>query len=154
MVGQAVPRKEVEEKVTGRAKYVDDLRLPDMLHGATVRSPVARGRITGVHFGLGIPWDEFTIVRASDIPGSNCISLILDDQPCLADGVVNHPEEPVLLLAHADKHALPRALAAVEIEYEALPAIFTIAPSGARLPFSPTTPPVLSKGLSAERTTS
>ncbi len=52
--------------------------------------------------------------------------LIENDQPCLADGIVNHPEEPILLLAHSDRHALPKAIAAVEIEYEALPPIFTI----------------------------
>lgn len=132
MVGKAVPRKEGEEKVTGRAKYVDDLRLPDMLHGATVRSPVARGRITGVHFGLGIPWDEFTIVRASDIPGSNCISLILDDQPCLADVFVNHPEEPILLLAHPDRYLVEEARRAVQVEVDPLPAVFTIDDSLAR----------------------
>src|SRR5262249_31600922 len=48
------------------------------------------------------------------------------DQPCLADGVVNHPEEPILLLAHADRHRLHKAIAAISIDYEPLPAIFTI----------------------------
>jgi len=52
--------------------------------------------------------------------------LIGDDQPCLADGRVNHPEEPILLLAHADPHLLRKAVDAVSIEYEALPAIFTV----------------------------
>jgi CO/xanthine dehydrogenase Mo-binding subunit len=47
-VGQPVPRKEGLEKVTGEAKYVDDLKFPGMLYGATVRSPVARGRIRGI----------------------------------------------------------------------------------------------------------
>ena len=47
------------------------------------------------------------IVSAKDIPGKNCISLIGDDQPCLADEFVNHPEEPILLLAHPDRHLLP-----------------------------------------------
>jgi CO/xanthine dehydrogenase Mo-binding subunit len=60
------------------------------------------------------------------VPGKNYIALIESDQPCLADGRVNHPEEPVLLLAHADKHALPAAVAAVKIEYEVEPAVFTI----------------------------
>jgi CO/xanthine dehydrogenase Mo-binding subunit len=126
LIGKPVQRKEGREKVTGSARYVDDLTFPDMLHGATVRSAVARGRITGIHFGDGIPWNEFTIVTAKDIPDKNCVALIIEDQPCLADGVVNHPEEAVVLLAHPDKYLLEEARRAVRIEIEPLPAIFTI----------------------------
>jgi CO/xanthine dehydrogenase Mo-binding subunit len=39
---------------------------------------------------------------------------------------VNHPEEPILLLAHPDRHLYRKAVAAISIEYEPLPAIFTI----------------------------
>ncbi|HTZ72440.1 MAG TPA: xanthine dehydrogenase family protein molybdopterin-binding subunit [Candidatus Aquilonibacter sp.] len=126
MIGASMPRKEGRDKVTGRARYVDDLTFPGMLYGATVRSHIARGKIKKIEFGQGIEWDEFVIVSAKDIPGKNYIALIENDQPCLADGRVNHPEEPVLLLAHADRHALPAAVAAVKIEYEPEPAIFTI----------------------------
>ena len=108
-----MPRKEGREKVTGAARYVDDLRREGMLFGTTVRSPVARGRVRAVHFGDGIPWDEIVVVTARDVPGKNCITLILEDQPCLADGAVNHPEEPVLLLAHADRYLLEEARRAV-----------------------------------------
>src|SRR5579864_3122119 len=125
-IGKSVQRKEGREKVTGAARYVDDLTFPDMLYGITVRSPIARGRIRGIHFGDDIPWNEFTIVSARDIPGKNCVALISDDQPCLADGVVNHPEEPILLLAHPNRHILPKAVEAVAIEYDPLPALFTI----------------------------
>jgi len=126
IVGTAVPRKEGREKVTGKAMYVDDMVMPDMLYGATVRSQIPRGRIRKITFHPGIPWDEFVIVTAKDIPGKNCIALIGDDQPCLADEAVNHPEEPVLLLAHWDRHALRKAVDGVSIDYEPLPAIFTI----------------------------
>src|SRR5271154_4048229 len=126
IVGASVARKEGRDKVTGRARYVDDMTLPGMLFGATVRSSVARGKIKKISFGAEINWDEFVVVSAADIPGKNCIALILDDQPCLADGVVNHPEEPILLLAHPERHKLWRAIAAVKIEYEELSAIATI----------------------------
>jgi CO/xanthine dehydrogenase Mo-binding subunit len=132
IVGKSVPRKEGRDKVTGRSQYVDDMVLPNMLFGATVRSQIPRGRIRKITFGPGIDWDEFVIVSAKDIPGKNCISLIGDDQPCLVNEVVNHPEEPVLLLAHADRHLLPRAVEAVSIEYDPLPAIFTIEDSECR----------------------
>ena len=125
-IGKSIARKEGRQKVTGRAVYVDDMEMPGMLRGATVRSPVARGRLRDIRLGNGIPWDEFTIVTAKDIPGKNCIALILDDQPCLADQTVNHVEEPVVLLAHEDPYLLEEARRAVELDIEPLPPVFTI----------------------------
>jgi CO/xanthine dehydrogenase Mo-binding subunit len=127
-----VARKEGRDKVTGRARYVDDMTLPGMLFGGTVRSSVARGKIKKISFGPEINWDEFVIVSAADIPGKNCIALILEDQPCLADGVVNHAEEAILLLAHAERHKLWKAIAAISIEYEELPVVGTIEESESR----------------------
>lgn len=132
IVGTSVPRLEGREKVTGEARYIDDISMPGMLFGATVRSRIPRGKIKNISFGPGVNWDEFVIVSAKDIPGKNCIALIDDDEPCLADGVVNHQEEPILLLAHPDRYILPKAVAAVAIECEALPAIFTIEESEKR----------------------
>ena len=129
IVGAPVPRKEGRGKVTGAARYVDDMVLPGMLYGATVRSTIARGKIRKISYGPGIPWEEFVTVTARDIPGKNCIALILDDQPCLAAETVNHPEEPILLLAHADRHKLRKAVEAISIEYEPLPAAHTISES-------------------------
>src|ERR1700757_17483 len=132
IVGRSVPRKEGRDKVTGRSQYVDDMVLPNMLFGATVRSQIPRGRIRNITFGSGIAWDEFVIVSVKDIPGKNCIALIGDDQPCLANEFVNHPEEPILLLAHPDRRLLPKAVEAVSIEYDPLPTVFTIEESERR----------------------
>ena len=132
IVGTAVPRREGRDKVLGKSRYVDDMELPGMLYGATVRSRIARGKITNITFGPEVNWDEFVVVSAKDIPGKNCIALIEGDQPCLADGVVNHPEEAVLLLAHPDRYLLPKAIEAVQIQYEPLAAIFTIEESERR----------------------
>jgi CO/xanthine dehydrogenase Mo-binding subunit len=132
IIGTSVPRKEGREKVTGAARYVDDLSFPGILHGVTVRSTVPRGLIRKIHFEPTIPWDEFTIVTAKDIPAANCIALLMEDQPALADEIINHPEEPVVLLAHPDKYLLEEARRAVLVEVEPLPAIFTIADSLAR----------------------
>jgi CO/xanthine dehydrogenase Mo-binding subunit len=132
LFGHSVIRKEGRDKVTGRAQYVDDLTFPGMIHGATVRSSIARGRITGVRYGEGIPWSEFTLVTAADIPGKNEIAAIAHDQPCLADQLINHPEEPIVLLAHPDKYLLEEARRAAQIDVEPLPAIFTIEDSLAK----------------------
>jgi CO/xanthine dehydrogenase Mo-binding subunit len=126
VVGQSPLRKEGKAKVLGQAQYVDDITLPGMWFGATVRSTIPRGRITSINFDPSIPWQEFTIVSAADIPGENTIVHLTKDHPCLAVTHVNHAEEPILLLAHPNRALLPAAVAAVHITYEELPAIYTI----------------------------
>ena len=129
-VGRAVPRKEGADKVTGRARYVDDITMPGMLHGVTVRSTVPRGRITAIHYSNEIPWEQFTVVTAADITnhigGDNVVALLVDDQPCLAAHAIRHAQEPVVLLAHPDKNLLESARRAVTIDVEPLPAVFSI----------------------------
>ena len=126
IVGASVSRKEGADKLLGRARYVDDIVREGMLYGATVRSTIPRGLIRSIEFDRRIDWSEFTVVTAADIPGDNHIQLIVADQPCLADGQVNHCDEAILLLAHTDKHKLREAVDAVRIEYDLLPPIFTI----------------------------
>src|SRR6202165_3894398 len=130
LIGKPIPRKEGRRKVTGQALYVDDLTFPGMLHGVTVRSSIPRGRIRKTSFEGDIPWNELTIVTAKDIRnlklGENYVALILNDQPYLADEIVNHPEEPIVLLAHSDKYLLEEARRHVRVEYEEMPAIFSL----------------------------
>src|SRR5262249_29159992 len=112
-VGQNVPRKEGIEKVTGAARYIDDLTFPGLLHARTIRSTIPCGEIAGVTFAFDT--DGFTIVDHRDVPGRNIVALIDDDQPCLAEREVRHVAEPILLLAHEDRD---RLLAAdVQIAY-------------------------------------
>lgn len=129
VVGTSVPRKEGLEKVTGRARYIDDIELPDMWHGATVRSTIPRGRITKITFREEIPWQEFAVVSAKDIPHLNYVPLFLEDQPLLAEEVVNHPEEPILLLAHPHRERLAAAVRAIKIDYEEWPSVLTLSQS-------------------------
>jgi CO/xanthine dehydrogenase Mo-binding subunit len=115
-VGSNVPRKDGTAKVTGAAKYIDDLSFPGMLHGRTIRTTIPRGVITGVRLGFGAD-DGFTVVDHRDVPGMNAVAMIELDQPFLAEREVRHVAEPVLLLAHEDREAL--LAATVEIDYEA-----------------------------------
>src|SRR5580704_13893935 len=101
-VGAPVLRKEGRDKVTGKSVYVDDCSVPGMLYGATIRTPCARGRIRNIVFPPEIPWNEFTIVTAKDIPGHNAVALLVEDQPYLAADLFEHAEEPIALLAHPD----------------------------------------------------
>ena len=126
IVGAALPRKEGIDKLAGRARYVDDIQREGMRYGTTIRSSIPRGLIRSVTFDTSVDWSEFTVVTAADIPGENCIQLIIADQPCLADGKVNHCEEAIVLLAHPDKHKLRAAATAVRVEYDPLPAVLSI----------------------------
>jgi CO/xanthine dehydrogenase Mo-binding subunit len=125
-VGEPVPRVEALSKLTGTAQYVDDLCLPGMIYGATIRSTIPRGTIRHVTFGEGIPWHEFTIVRAEDIAGKNIVTLIFEDQPYLAVSDINHSQEPILLIAHSNKDLLTKARQHIHIEYDPLPPVFDI----------------------------
>uniref|UniRef100_E6QJZ1 Putative Aldehyde oxidase and xanthine dehydrogenase, molybdopterin binding n=1 Tax=mine drainage metagenome TaxID=410659 RepID=E6QJZ1_9ZZZZ len=126
IVGTSPLRKEGADKVRGRAQYVDDIEPDGAWFGATLRSAIPRGRIESIHFGPQIDWSAFAVVTARDIPGKNQILMILADQPCLAETVVNHCQEPILLLAHAEKRCLTEALAAITVTYQPMPAVLEI----------------------------
>src|SRR5882672_318544 len=112
-VGRNVLRKEGAEKVTGAARYIDDLTFPNLLHARTIRSTVPSGDIVDVRYHLDPK--VFTVVTHRDIPGRNIVALIDDDQPALAEKTIRHVAEPILLLAHEDRDALQAAQ--VEIVY-------------------------------------
>ena len=128
MIGANSVRKEGRPKVLGATIYTDDKFMPGALHGVTVRSSVPRGILREIVFGEGIAWDEFTIVTAADIPGTNRVASVVDDQPFLV-GIgeeITHPEQPILLLAHPDRAEAERARRAVRLVVDELPAILDI----------------------------
>src|SRR3989304_3798811 len=86
LLGRNVVRKGGLVRAAGLARYVDDLALPGLLHARTIRSTVPAGTITGMEFAFDTT--GFTVVTADDIRDRNTVALIMDDQPCLADGVV------------------------------------------------------------------
>jgi len=116
-VGANVRRKDGDAKVTGRAKYIDDLAFPGMLFGATIRSTIPRGEIVNTHLDLS---PGFIVADHRDIPGQNHVALIDPDQPCLSEGEIRHVAEPVLLVAHADRHALFGIERRVRFDYREL----------------------------------
>ena len=103
-VGKNVLRKEGVAKVTGAARYIDDLSFPDLLHGRTIRSTIPAGEISSIT--LNFDTTAFTVADHRDIPGRNVVALIDDDQPCLAERMIRHIAEPILLLAHEDRERL------------------------------------------------
>lgn len=124
LVGKPIPRVDAVEKATGKALYIDDLSLPGLLYGYTIRSTRQRAEI--VRF---VPPDlppEVTLLTAADIPGENYIALFNKDQPLLADKVVNYLGEPIALLAGPAFDQLKELARQFVIEYRDLPAIANI----------------------------
>jgi len=128
-VGRNVLRKEGHEKVTGLARYIDDIRFDDVLYVRTIRSTVAAGEIADINYHFDRT--GFTVVDYRDIPGRNIVALIDEDQPCLATTRVRHIAEPILLLAHSDRTRL--AAAEVAITYRETAPNFD--PEGSKLSF-------------------
>ncbi|GAC1588550.1 MAG: hypothetical protein NVS3B20_16360 [Polyangiales bacterium] len=135
MIGQNVARADGVNKVNGVARYVDDLPKLDEgeLFGVTVRSNVARGVLRGFTRDPSFDWSDVTIVTAQDVEneawnpgGHNSVALIEEDQPILAGRRIQHFYEPVLLLACADREKAERARAAIELQIDPLPAVFSI----------------------------
>ena len=125
LLGQSVPRTDGPAKVTGKALYIDDYVMPGALHGATVRSAVARGRIKGIVKDPSFDWTGITIVTADDVP-ENVVALIEDDQPLLAKSEIRHMYEPIALVAGDDPGKVARAVAALKIDVEPLSPVLSM----------------------------
>ncbi len=132
LVGTSIPRLEGHDKVTGAARYVDDLVVPGVLHGFTVRSTIAYGRIKRVTRDPDFDWTGVVVVDHNDIPGENTVALIEKDQPLLASDLVRHQDEAILLVAHESREKALAASQAVRIEYEPMDPVLTIEESIAR----------------------
>ncbi|HXQ51104.1 MAG TPA: xanthine dehydrogenase family protein molybdopterin-binding subunit [Stellaceae bacterium] len=127
-VGRSVARLEGRAKVTGRAEYVHNLRLPGMLWGKILRSTRPHARIVRIdaHAAQALA-GVFRVVTIDDIR-----TVIPDpyygpafhDQPILADGKVRFAGEPVAVVLAEDRHVAEEALSLIEVTYEDLPAVY------------------------------
>jgi CO/xanthine dehydrogenase Mo-binding subunit len=119
-------RREGPAKLTGAAKYTDDLVFPGAWYGATIRSTEPHARLVAIEPDPAIDWSKVVIVTAADIPGENVVSLISDDQPVLVPigGEIQHHAEPVALLAAPDRETIRRLKGHIQLVTEALPPVF------------------------------
>jgi CO/xanthine dehydrogenase Mo-binding subunit len=128
-VGASVPRVDGVAKVTGRARYLDDLDAPGAWHGVTVRSAIAHGTLEAIELDPSFPdWSSVVVATAADIPGKNFIRLIEDDQIALVPvgGTVMHVDEAIALVAAPTKAMAFAAAKAIKPRVAPLPAVFDI----------------------------
>ncbi len=131
-VGTSVPRVDGVAKVTGRARYLDDLEAGGAWHGVTVRSKIAHGVLEAIERDPAFDWSQVVVATAADIAaeglGKNAILLIDDTQVALVPigGHVMHHDEAVALVAAPTRAMAFAAAHAITLRVQPLPAIFDI----------------------------
>src|SRR5438067_6962273 len=127
-IGRSVPRLESWLKVTGRAEYVHNLRLPGMLYGRIFRSSVAHGRIRRLDVSAAqAVGGVHRVVSAADLKGivpDPYYGPAFHDQPVLAVDKVRYVGEPVAVVLAADPHVAEEAVHLITAEYDELPAVY------------------------------
>jgi CO/xanthine dehydrogenase Mo-binding subunit len=127
-VGRSVPRLESWLKVTGRAEYAHNLRLPGMLYGKIFRSTVAHGRIkridTAAAQALAGVYRVITSKEITQVIAEPYFGPAFHDQPILAIGKVRYVGEPVAVVLASDPHVAEEAVHLISAEYEELPAVY------------------------------
>jgi len=127
-IGRELPRLEARAKVSGRAEYTHNLRLPGMLYGKVLRSTVPHGIIRRI---------DTTAARALAgvhrvVTGEDIRKLIPEpyygpafhDQPILALDKVRYVGEPVAAVLASDPHVAEQAAQLITAEYDELPAVY------------------------------
>lgn len=125
-IGQRTRRLDSPAKVTGAIKYAADMFMPNMLHMQVVRSPHPHARIVRIdsQAALAIPGVE-CVLTCDDVPGVDNFGVFIEDQPTLARSVVRYVGEAVVAVAAQTLDIARAAVAAIHVEYEELPSLFS-----------------------------
>ena len=128
VIGKSVPRTDAWDKVIGRAVYTDDMKLPNMLYGRILRSPHAHARVLNVNIekALKLPGVKAIMTGKDILPIKYGIVPFAQDEYGLAIDKVRYVGDEVAAVAAVDEATAEAALELIEVEYEPLPAVFTI----------------------------
>lgn len=132
--GSSIRRREDPSLITGKGKFCDDLKLPNMLYAVMVRSPQAHARILSIHTGRARKLEGveavFTAedVKESGVPGVVPVGWLLPGlktppHPILAQERVRYAGDAVAVVLARDRYTARDAAELVEVEYETLPAV-------------------------------
>ena len=133
MIGQSVRRPDMPGKVTGHAQYAGDLSLPGMLHAKTKRSNVAHARIKRIDAAKALAYPGVhAVLTHHDVPrvlhyGSpHPRSASVTKDQYILDDKVRYWGESVAVVAATSEEIAEEALDLIAVEYEELPAAFTV----------------------------
>jgi len=124
-IGCSRKRKEDPRFIQGKGLYVDDVKMPGMLHGAIVRSPYAHAKILSINTeaAMALPGVHAVITAEELKPlGLHWMpTLAGDTQAVLADGVVSFQEQEVAMVIADNRYIAADAAELVQVDYEELP---------------------------------
>lgn len=124
VISRSVPPIEVEEKVTGRAKYTDDFVFPGMLFARTLRSPLPHARIISINTDKAKALEGVqAVLTHEDVPAENRHGLVHRDWPVLCDTVVRYVGDAVAIVAADTQEIADEALKLIDVQYESLPVV-------------------------------
>jgi CO/xanthine dehydrogenase Mo-binding subunit len=123
VVGKRIPKRDAVEKATGRAQYIQDVKLPRMLYGKILYSKYPHARIVNVDTARArkLPGVR-AILTGDDIPEIK-LGVYQDNRPLKAGKVRSYRDE-VAAVAATDPDVAAEALSLIEVTYEALPSVF------------------------------
>ncbi|MCX9193903.1 carbon-monoxide dehydrogenase large subunit [Carbonactinospora thermoautotrophica] len=123
----SLKRKEDQRFVRGKGTYVDDVKLPGMLHGAILRSPFAHARIVSIDTSAAEAHPKVrAVITGKTLESMNLAwmpTLSLDTQAVLATDKVRFQGQEVAFVVAEDHYSARDALELIDVEYEPLPAV-------------------------------
>ena len=132
-VGHAVKRREDPRFIQGQGRYVANLQLPGMAHVAVKRSPYPHARVVGVDTSAASAMDGvIAVFTGRDFADGGCGALpcgwLVPDtrvpvRPVVVTDRVMHVGDSVAVVVAEDPYTASDAIEAIEVEYEALPAV-------------------------------
>lgn len=123
VIGKRVRKYDSLEKVTGRAQFLLDLKLPGMLYGKILRSRYPHAKILRIDTTRAEAFEGVcAVITAKDTPKIK-FGFMKDNLP-LKDGVVLSCRDEIAAVAAVDEETATRAIELIEVEYERLPAYF------------------------------
>ena len=126
-MGHSMKRKEDPRFIRGQGHYVDDVKLPGMVHLDIVRSPYAHAKIMAIHTekALAIP-GVLAVITGKTLEQFNLHwmpTLMSDTQMVLPVEKVMYQAQEVAAVIATDRYAAADGVEAVEVEYEPLPVV-------------------------------
>ena len=119
-----MPRKEDARFVRGRGTFVDDVRLPGMLHSAVLRSPFAHARVLSIDTSAAEAHPKVrAVLTGKDLEARGLAwmpTLSQDRQAVLATDKVRFQGQEVAFVVAEDRYSARDALALIDVEYEPL----------------------------------
>ncbi|MCL7452277.1 MAG: molybdopterin-dependent oxidoreductase [Anaerolineae bacterium] len=126
VIGGSQVRIDALEKVTGSARYAEDIKMPGLLHAALVRSPYVHARILGIDPAPALQRPGvLRVLTAADIPGPNTLRGYSRDEPLLnqVGGTVRMVGDAVAMVLAETPELASAAAETVRVDYEPLPSI-------------------------------